>query len=514
MGTTDPEDAIPGREQDHPQSIWERRFSRRRFLQGAAVAASTAALSTIPGSGAIAALIPNQKTAPWAPGRVHNLLPAGYLHTRGADIVGSNGAVVRFAGVNWFGFESEAFVAGGLDVRTLDQICASIVELGFNMIRLPFSVEMVERNPRITRFVGAQPGLAGMRALEIMDALVASAGKHGLKVVLDNHRSNAGWSAQGDGLWYTSGYSERAWLDSWLTLVRRYRGNDTVIGCDLRNEPATPPDNLGDYFRDGGSLWGYNGWFPFTGKPRDWAAAAERCGNALLAINPRLLMCVEGVAWDPAGPDVGPIPIPYWAGGNLTGVGKAGGGRTRPRPIRFHVPNQLVYAPHDYGPEMSHWAPWLSTNGSASIRSSCRAVWDSSWGYIAKEGIAPVWLGEFGTSNRYRKSSPEYFANVNPHNVQGCWFSYLVEYLEEIGASWSIWALNGTNSLNPHSRPSEPQSYGVLAPDWKTAASIPMMAKLSTIQGPPHRQKAGPPLRFPAFLEQSPARALSRFLLG
>ena len=63
------------------------------------------------------------------------------------------------------------------------------------------------------------------------------AGQIGLRIILDNHRSEAGSSAEANGLWYTTAYPESAWINDWNTLASRYLNNSTVIGFDLRNEP-------------------------------------------------------------------------------------------------------------------------------------------------------------------------------------------------------------------------------------------------------------------------------------
>ena len=85
-----------------------------------------------------------------------------------------------------------------------------------------------------------------------------------------------------------------------------------MIGADLHNEPYN-------------GTWGGGG-------PNDWAAAAERAGNAIGAVNPNWLIFVEGV-----GTYQGQS---YWWGGNLMGV--------KDRPIELDVANKLVYSPHDY----------------------------------------------------------------------------------------------------------------------------------------------------------------------
>jgi endoglucanase len=385
---------------------------------------------------------------------------------------------VRLAGVNWYGFETPAMVAGGLDHRSLDEICARIVELGFTMIRLPFCLEMARSEDPVTGGLDREPALQGLRPIELMDRVIAAADRHHLRVILDSHRSDASWSLQSNGLWYTSEYTESVWVESWLTMIDRYRNADAVVGCDLRNEPGSPPQDANAEPRLGGAEWGAGT------DGSDWAAAAERAGNAILEQNGDLLICVEGVRDDPAAPWLDGAHHGYWPGGNLSGVANAGGARSRPRPIRLSRPQRLVYSVHDYGPDMARGLPWAQLGGTASTSRACRAVWDQTWGYLVREGIAPVWVGEFGTPNGCRAADPTAageFTDVNDRNPQGAWFSYLVDYIGELGLSWSIWALNGTQSPGPGRTAGAPEWYGVLAPDWMEVASPPMMARLRTI---------------------------------
>jgi endoglucanase len=410
------------------------------------------------------------------PGR---LLPSGHLHTRGAQIVAGDGTPVRLAGVNWYGFETPSMVVGGLDHRSFEDICATIVDLGFNMIRLPFSMEMVTSSIGVESHVDREPSLRGRRPIDIMDRLVDTAGRHGLKVILDSHRCEAAWSLQSNGLWYTPEYSESRWIESWLTLVDRYQGTPTVVGCDLRNEPGSPPQDPDAPPQLGGAEWGTGG------DGRDWAAAAERVGDAILTHNRDLLICVEGVRDDPSGPRLDGAHHGYWPGGNLSGVGRAGGRRRDPRPIRLRLPHRLVYSVHDYGPDMARGLAWAQLGSTASTAEACRAVWDQTWGYLVRHRVAPVWVGEFGTPNGGRlgdQTPPSDYTDVNDRNAQGAWFTYLVDYIRELGLSWSIWALNGTQSPGPGRVAGEPEWYGVLRPDWVHVASSPMMAKLHAIQ--------------------------------
>jgi endoglucanase len=418
-------------------------------------------------------------------------LPAGYLHTQGARIVDVNNTGVRLAGVNWYGFDCTSTVAGGLDHQPLSYICQQIVNLGFNVIRLPFCVQVVQDNPTITSYLDANPSLQDLTALQIMDALINTAGKYGLKVILDNHRSEAGWSTQSNGLWYTQTYPESTWISTWQTMVQRYAANSTVIGCDLRNELSAPPPDSTAWPQNNGAEWGYNDpAYNTTQDPGNWVTAAQKAGNAILAINSNLLIFVEGVRYDPAGP-VFPYPTGshylYWPGGNLMGVGNAGGPRTAPTPVTLNVPNRLVYSIHDYGPDMYSGLAWGQLS---STQADCNSVWDQTWGYIVKNNVAPIWIGEFGTANGYKPNdtTPQsYYTDPNSVNPQGGWFTHLTTYVADLqanygGGNWCYWCVNGSQSQAPGRDPSQPDWYGVLDPTWSGAASQPMMTKLRTIQ--------------------------------
>ncbi len=243
-----------------------------------------------------------------------------YWHTSGNQIVDSNGASIRMSGVNWYGFETTDFIAHGLWAQSYQNILNTIKSLGYNVIRIPFSNQMVESNPVPTNYNAADnPDLNGLTSLEILDKIIAYAGQIGLRVILDNHRSEAGDSAEANGLWYTSAYPQSAWINDWITLANRYNGNATVVAFDLRNEPHNS------------ASWGDGN------TSTDWRLAAETAGDAVQAVNPNLLICVEGIQTYNGDSD--------WWGGNLEGAGSF--------PVVLGVANQVVYSAHDYGPNLS-----------------------------------------------------------------------------------------------------------------------------------------------------------------
>ena len=383
----------------------------------------------------------------------------GYWHTSGNRIVDQNGLPVRIAAVNWFGMENTYFVPAGLEHQPLTSIVMRVKQLGFNAIRLPFSNQMVEQNPIVTAHLAANPDLKGLHALDVMDKIVAAAGQVGLRVILDDQRSSAGTQPEPNGLWYTKAYPESVWIHDWQFLVNRYLGNPTVVGVDLRNEPHTAPPGPWSVkaYLSHGSTWG-----PYKGKDNlatDWRLAAERGGNAVLAVNPQLLVFVEGLQLYPDPTQPGGIDS-YWWGGILTPA--------RQYPVELAVPHQMVYSPHEYGPEkyaMPFFGPHMTYR-------SMVANWEKHWGFLEKADFpkeTPIFLGEFGTCG----NSGTCVASGAPGS-QGLWFSFLMKYLiihPEIG--WGFWALNGTSHLN------DVTPNNILKPDWK---SVRLPALVQTFQ--------------------------------
>ena len=337
----------------------------------------------------------------------------GYWHTSGNRILDANGHVVRVAGINWYGFETTDEVVHGLWAQDYHYILNAIQSNGYNVIRMPLSNQMVE-TPIIPTNISyhnasgpINTDLEGLNSLQILDKIVAYAGQIGLRIILDNHRSEAGNGAEGNGLWYTTQYPESAWTNDWVSLTQRYLNNYTVIGLDLRNEPHND--------QSGGSCWGC-GLMSY-----DWRLAAERGGNAALAVNPSLLIFVEGT-------DCYNNDCDWW-GGNLEGA--------QTYPVTLNVANQLVYSAHDYGPNL-YQQSWFNSN---TTYQSLVAVWTKFWAYLSLNNVAPVWVGEFGTTN----NSSDIESSVP--GSQGQWFQSIVTFLQNnTQLDWTYWALNGEDS--------------------------------------------------------------------
>lgn len=335
----------------------------------------------------------------------------GYLHTVGTRLYASNGQPVRLTGLNWFGFEGTSRVPYGLDKRTLGALLDQVKALGYNMLRLPYANEMLRPGmfpDPVFLSETLNPGLRGLTSLQVMDRIIAEARSRGLRVVLDRHRPDP--SSQTE-LWYRNSRvpEEQAWIDDWRMLASRYQGDGTVVGMDLHNEPH------------GRATWGDGNL------ETDWRLAAERAGNAILAINPDLLIFVEGVEFYRGSA--------YWWGGNLRGA--------RDFPVRLAVEGRLVYSTHDYPASVS-LQPWFEHPDCTGYPGNLPEVWDAAWGFLVKENRAPVWLGEFGSK-----------LETGPDQQ---WLQALAGYLGGHQVGFAFW------SLNPNSW----DTGGLLQDDWTT----------------------------------------------
>ncbi|MFN0056328.1 MAG: cellulase family glycosylhydrolase [Planctomycetales bacterium] len=348
----------------------------------------------------------------------------GYFHTQGNQIVDANNRPIRLAGVNWFGMETSTYAPHGLWTRGYKEMMDQMKQLGFNVIRLPFSNQLFDTGstPNGIDF-NKNPDLQGLTGLQIMDKIVSYAGQLGLRIILDHHRSGAGDGAEGSGLWYTSAYPESRWIADWTMLATRYANNPTVIGADLHNEPHGP------------ALWG-------DGSATDWRLAAERAGNAVLGANPNLLILVEGVEYGKSGN--------YWWGGNLSNAGDY--------PVRLNTAGRLVYSPHDY-PASIYQQQWFS---DPNYPNNLPAVWDASWGYLFRQGTAPILLGEFGT--RLATTSDQQWLDKMITYIQGDLNGDGASDLSggQLGISWTWWSWN----------PNSGDTGGILQDDWRTVNQV------------------------------------------
>ena len=145
------------------------------------------------------------------------------LSTSGRYIVDARGRRVRLAGVNWYGFHEDDGVAPGLDRTDRRALARRIALLGFNSVRLPFSLWMTEQTtPVPERYLAANPDLSGATPLQVYDACVEALTGAGLIVIPNCHTLDAGWCCADDdeqGLWFNHRWPAGKFFAAWQDLA-------------------------------------------------------------------------------------------------------------------------------------------------------------------------------------------------------------------------------------------------------------------------------------------------------
>lgn len=368
------------------------------------------------------------------------VMPPMPLRTQGRYIVDSNGKRVRLKCASWSGAQEKWYVPSGLWAQHRSTIAGMARRAGLNCIRLVWSTEMALRSANgsigvPTAALYANPDLQGKGPLQVLDAVIAAIAQQGLMVILDNHSSDAMWCCEitdGNGLWYTARWSEAHWLQGWAVMAQRYAKTAAVVGMGLRNEPR--PTFLNYQLRF--PSWGSGGALT------DLTVAYEKAAAVVLAAKPRSLIFAQGVL----------------AGRDLRGV------RARPLVLRSAWPlgqvvgNQLVYEVHEY--------PFLWGNFNFSDHAAYAARLDASWGFIFKEGRAPVWLGEFGVQH-------------TAAGISSPWWKAVTRYIRDNSLDWAYWPLDGQQG--PSRKQGEVETYGLLNPSWNGWAYAPLVAELAAL---------------------------------
>ncbi|MDC7222609.1 MAG: glycoside hydrolase family 5 protein [Spirochaetales bacterium] len=339
--------------------------------------------------------------------------------TKGTDV--EETMYGRLTGVNWFGFETDTYCPHGLWTRDYESMLQQIYDLGFNCIRLPWCNEMLDQDPNsitiseytedaYTGETGLNTDLDGLTSIEVMDVILEKCAEIGLYIILDNHSREAD-AYLTESLWYTDDFTEEEWIEDWEYVVDRYQDNDYFIGVDLNNEP------------NGDASWG-------DGTDYDWKEAAERCSEAILAIDSDLLILVEGIEeynndW-------------YWWGGNLAGAADY--------PIdSSSIPDgNLVYSAHEYGPEVYEQS-WFT---DSSFPDNMPDIWDEHFWFIYENDMAPLFFGEFGITEDSAEDTT---------CTAYIWFTTFMEYVGD-KSSWTFWCMN----------PDSGDTGGILQDDWVT----------------------------------------------
>ena len=311
-----------------------------------------------------------------------------WLTTVDSHIVDMNGTEVWLTGCNWFGYNTGTNIFDGVWNCNLEDSLESIADHGFNVLRVPMSAELLLQwkngeYPRANYNQAYNDALNSMNSLEIFDYVLTLCEQNGMKVIIDIHTAKTDASGHNHPVWYRDDITVDDFIESLSWIADRYKNNDTIIGYDLKNEPH------GKASETPHAIWND------SDDANNWKAVAERAGNAVLDANPHALIIIEGIQIYPT--DISSNNFTStndedyyntWWGANLMAV--------KDYPIDFGSPErnaQIVYSPHDYGPRV-YEQPWFE--GGFTYDSLMEDAWYDYWLYIQEEGIAPIFVGEWG----------------------------------------------------------------------------------------------------------------------
>lgn len=363
------------------------------------------------------------------------------LSASGRYIVDARGRRVRLAGVNWYGAHEDDGVVSGLDRTDRVRLAQAIARLGFNSVRLPFSLWMTDQaTPVPAQYLAANPDLSGgsgSTPMQVYDACVEALTGAGLVVIPNCHTLDAGWCcAESDesGLWFNDRWPSAKFFAAWQQMAARYASNLLVAGMDIMNEPRRS--------RVGGRVltptWG-------TGHRADISAMYTALGNLIHEVSPEVLIICEGTGF----------------AADLTGVAR--------HPVRLERPGKVVYSLHDYA--------WYHPAGQP--RSAYFDQMHRAGGYILTGDIAPLWIGEFGTDTR------------SLAGISGVWWNNVEAWVTAHDVDWCWWPLNPTQPRGTvpvtgqhRSRWGDPEPWGLLAQDWRGVANPQLLDTLRAMIPP------------------------------
>jgi endoglucanase len=361
------------------------------------------------------------------------------LSVSGRFIADSRGRRVKLAGVNWYGFHEDLGVAPGLERTDRRALARLIAGLGFNSVRLPFSLWMTrQHSPVPGTYLTANPDLAGATPMQVYDACVEALTGAGLIVIPNCHMLDPGWCCSEDdqnGLWYNRRWKADDFFAVWQDMATRYRDNPLVAAMDILNEPRKT--TVG--WRVFSPTWGSR---PKT----DLAAMYTRAGNLIGEVSPDVLIICEGLGY----------------AADLTGVAR--------HPVHLDRPGRVVYSLHDYS--------WFHPQNQS--RPSFFDQMRRSGGYLLDEQAAPLWIGEFGNGT----GSLSGFET----GPSGLWWGNFAAWLTENDVDWCWWPLNPTQPRGTvpgtgrhRSNWGDAESWGLLTPDWQGVRNPAVLDLLTSI---------------------------------
>jgi endoglucanase len=322
----------------------------------------------------------------------------------------------------------------GLNVRRRNDIAHTLAGWGFNHVRATFAERMIRYTGKVDpKLVSANPDLVGKTPYEVYKASVKAFTDAGIIVFPNMHLLYSGWccsGADGNGLPYNSNWPIAGFYSAWTKVATDFADNPLVAGFDLYNECRSTTI--------GGTplkpSWGD------SNLKTDMRRFYQNAATAIHRISPEKLIICEGLNY--------------------------AGDLSRAKALPVTPASRTVYSLHDYS--------WFHAAGQSYA--DYRAQMDRHGGYLVRDNIAPVWIGEFGIN-----------ATV-PSSFTSNWWSHFMSYAVERDLDVCLWHLDGTVHVAhepvtnaPKTVEGQREGFSLFKPDFATPTSPVMLEALQSL---------------------------------
>ncbi|KAL3501106.1 hypothetical protein ACH5RR_035555 [Cinchona calisaya] len=371
------------------------------------------------------------------------ILPKGLmaqpLSTNSRWIVNESGQRVKLACVNWV-THLEVMVAEGLSKQPVDEISKSIVDMGFNCVRLTWplflftndtlasvtvrqSFQKLGLTESIAGFQANNPSIIDLSLINAYQAVVASLANNNVMIILDNHISKPGWCCSnfdGNGFFGDQYFNPDLWIKGLIKVATMFNGITNVVGMSLRNELRGPKQNINDWYR-----------------------CMQKGAETVHAANPDILVILSGLNYDKDFSFLQQKPL------SLTFTGK------------------LVYEVHWYG--FSDGQAWATSNPNQVCGQVVNNIMRKA-GFVLDQGY-PLFVSEFGVDLRG--------TNVNDNRYLNCFMGWAAE----LDLDWALWTLVGSYYLREGAVGLN-ENYGIYNWNWCQTRNSSFLEKISALQSP------------------------------
>lgn len=354
------------------------------------------------------------------------------LSVSGRNVVDASGTRVKLIGANWAG-HFDPMIPCGLDYRDRRDIAAQLAGWGINHIRLTFAQKMITYTGKVDpKLVSANPDLVGKTPYEVYKACAQALTDAGIIVIPNMHLLYPGWccsGVDGNGLPYNDNWPIASFYSAWTRIATDFAANPLVAGFDLFNECR--PTMVGGVRLS--PSWGDNN------AKTDMRLFYQTAATSIHRVSPEKLIICEGLNY--------------------------AGDLTKAKALPVSPANKTVYSLHDYS--------WFHSPGQ--FYGDFKIQMDAKGGYLSRDNVAPVWIGEFGVNTD------------RPSNQSGWWNNFL-NYARERDLDVCLWHVDGTvhtahepvtNALKAEE--GQREAFSLYASDWLGPSSPWILKALQSL---------------------------------